>query len=345
MWPANLFTDRVILAQENLALNLRRDSKNGLFRELYGRKSTRKMLERGDYGFQINVWKLSEELRDALQDERLAWQPASLEPYDVQGDYVEVHPQVGQAVMSTLAVACSESEGLDIVGDHRSGALHRCLLEKDLNGIYDQWLGSEKQIDPPTEATGEELMDFILGIPADPSVLTPAKIREITKEREPIEDLIEKLRTHAGKIPRMDSSSRRDQFFQDVASDVQNDWKKDKLNFSSVVREFFNAEVGKLTVNSAGRIAEKLLPFAGATAAGWFGSLLQGGIIGVGGGLLVGLVAHAGTSWHKAAKRSRDSPYRFLTTLEEAGVVLFRSEVPPITTGTDKTQIKASTEH
>lgn len=192
--PTNLFSDRSIEAQKNLATKLRRDSANGLLQELYGKKSTRKMLEQGDYGFQINVWKLYGELRNALQDGRLAWRPPNPELYDVRGDYVEVHPQVGQAVMSTLAVACSDSGGLDIVGDYRSGALHRCLLEKDLDGIYDSWLSLERRIDPPREATGEELMDFILGIPADLSVLTPAKIREITKEEKPIEDLIEKLR-------------------------------------------------------------------------------------------------------------------------------------------------------
>jgi hypothetical protein len=34
----------------------------------------------------------------------LAWQPHSPEPYDYYAEYVELHPRVGEAVISTLAV-------------------------------------------------------------------------------------------------------------------------------------------------------------------------------------------------------------------------------------------------
>jgi len=130
--PADLGSDRSLQAQENLASKLRHDVKNQEFVLRYGKGAARAMVNDHSYGFQIHAQKLSGELRDALTaDNKLAWQPVTAEPYDPYSEYIEVHPRVGEAVMSTLAVACALASGLDIVGDQRSGPLHQCLLKKD----------------------------------------------------------------------------------------------------------------------------------------------------------------------------------------------------------------------
>jgi hypothetical protein len=57
--------------------------------------------------------------------------------------------------MATIAIASAQSDGLDIVGDERSGTLHRVLLEQDLDSIYDAWLGNTMPPRPrlPTKST------------------------------------------------------------------------------------------------------------------------------------------------------------------------------------------------
>lgn len=53
----------------------------------------------------------------------------------------------------------------------------------------------------------------------------------------------------------------------------------------------------------------------------WNGAIDSGGIIVAGAGLIIGVIAHAGITYHDRAKRAKASPYRFLTTLESAGVL------------------------
>jgi hypothetical protein len=133
---ANLSNKRVVHAQEALASKLARDAQNSGFRNTYGYAAARETLAPDALGFQIHQRKLHDSLRTALKNSRLAWAPQNREPYDVS-EYVELHPRVGEAVMSTLAIACALHEGLDIVGDKRSEQLHRCLIEKDDQAVYD----------------------------------------------------------------------------------------------------------------------------------------------------------------------------------------------------------------
>lgn len=328
--PANLFSPRVQKAQDDLARKLKESDKDEEFLRNYGKESARRNLNKDDYGFQIHVEKLNGNLRSVLKDQKLSWDPFKREPWDDSG-YIELHPRIGEAVMSTLAIACAQSSGLDIVGDARSGELHRCLLEKRLNEVYKFWLSPNEEMDSPKVATGEELLEFIVGFTGDISKISAADFHELVKEREPITKLIAELRDHASKIPAMDEGEKREEAFKTVADKVMENWKKDQRNLSNFGREFFGEDAAKLATGFAKTIAEKTFTggvagtatagVAGTVAAGWFGSLAAGGIIGAGSGLVVGLIAHAGTSYYKMVKREKNSPYRFLTTLEKAGIV------------------------
>ena len=323
--PANLWSDRSELAQEQLASKLRRDLQDETFVKKYGVAAARELIKPTDPGFQIHTQKLSAPLREVLMaGNKLAWTPVN--PDDESEGYVEVHPRIGEAIMSTLAVACAQTDGLQIVGDERSGPLHQNLLEKDLNGIYDWWLKPDEQIAPPPPASGEELMEFILGIPGDLSTLTAEKIYNLESEREAINELIEQLRTRAAKIPAMDEGPSRDEAFKDAANDTFKAWEQDKRNFRGFAREFFSMKATDMGTGFLGKVAEKVAPTALlGGAAGWLGSVAAGLLIGSGAGLAVGLVAHAGITYYKLGQREEKSPYRFLTALTNAGVV-FRSE-------------------
>src|SRR5215510_5029228 len=190
---ADLNTTRARRAQTNLANKLERDANDASFIKRYDQTAARALAKTRDYGFQIHMAKLSDDLKQALAGKRLAWNPVNKEPYAKRGEYVEVHPRVGQAVMSTLAIACAQDDGLDIVGDERSGDLHRCLLEKELNSVYESWLGIDTNMEPPPAASGEELMEFIVGMVGNPSKLSIDGLRSLAAEREPIDALIAEL--------------------------------------------------------------------------------------------------------------------------------------------------------
>lgn len=198
----------------------------------------------------------------------------------------------------------------------------------------------EKMIEPLKPASGEELMEFILGIPNDTSNLRdlkPDRIYELIEERDQINKLMTKLREKAAKIRPVEDVALRDGAYMDAVNDVLNEWKNDRNNFAGFGRAFFGQDTTKLASDFAKTVADKTLsgivagtvtkaaatPTAGA---GWIGTLATGGLIGAGAGLVIGLLIHAGTTYRKQIKREKDSPYRFLTVLEKAGIV-FRCEV------------------
>ena len=101
---ADLFSERCQSAQRKLAERLLRDAKDPEFVRAHGFYEARKGLTAVDFGFQIHQQKLIPALRNALKDSRLAWKPGMPEPYDEYIEYIELHPRVGEAVMSTLAM-------------------------------------------------------------------------------------------------------------------------------------------------------------------------------------------------------------------------------------------------
>ncbi|HEY6245088.1 MAG TPA: hypothetical protein VIX17_14135 [Pyrinomonadaceae bacterium] len=338
--PAYLFSPRAEQAQSNLAGKLKRDAQNDEFVRSYGQAAASELRHEKDYGFQIHVQKLSRELKDALAHTQLAWNPINKEPYDQHSEYVELHPRVGEAVMSTLAIACAQDDGLDIVGDRRTGQLHRCLLEKRLDTVYESWLGLETNLEPPQAASGEELMEFMVGMTADLSTLSVDAIRDLVAEREAIDDLITALREEATKIPTMGAGNKREDFFKQASTKIMEKWESDRNNLSNFWSAFFGQDTAKLASSFATTVADKTLTgfatgtlgaagkaaitasIAGSAAnAGWIGALATGGIIGAGAGLIIGLVAHTGVTYHRQAQRAKNSPYRFLTTLETTGVL------------------------
>lgn len=342
---ADLYSDSVSAAQKRLATKLRRDADNDLFVLKYGQAATQRLKAPGDLGFQIHAAKMVGKLVSALAEGGLGWKPGLAEPYDFQEKYIEVHPSVGQAVMATLAIACAQDNGLDIVGDGRSGPLHQCLLERALDQVYDTWLSVEEQpLTAPAPVTGESLFEYIIGIPKDRSglsALTPEIIYELSEERAQINRLMKKLREKASAIRPAGNPSVKEQAFQDVSSDILKEWDADRNNFGNYGRAFFGQDTTKMATDFAKTVADKTLTgvvsgatvkattvaaTGAATSAGWLGTLATGGLIGAGAGLVVGLLVHAGTTYRKQVKREKESPYRFLTSLEDAGVV-FRSGI------------------
>ena len=202
---ADLKRPRVVKAQIALAAKLRNDAGDRSFRRRYDRKAAAPELAKDPLGFQIHARKLEPELTDTLRDSGLAWDPQDREPYDVGGDYLQVHHRVGEAVMSTLAVNCALADGLNIVGDTRSERLHRCLIEKDAESIYSTWLGQASASEPPPlAATGEELFEFLIGFACNLNALGPEVLASMGSDREALERFIERLRASTAGIPKMD---------------------------------------------------------------------------------------------------------------------------------------------
>jgi hypothetical protein len=330
---ANLFSDRSLAAQEVLAVKFFASTQDPEFLQRYGREAAEALLSGLDpYGFQIHRDRATLPVRDVLVDVGLAWEPIVSEPWDIDRRYIQMHPRVGQVVMSTIAVASAQSEGLDIVGDARSGPLHRVLLEQDLDSIYDAWLGDSMPA-PPSPASEEQVFEFMLASTADVSGLTPDALKAL--DREPLADLLKAIKREASEIPAMDPGPLRAERFADVTSKILADWRTDRQNLSPFWRSFFGG-AGREATGFMEKGADGVTTAIGAATGGVTSGLLLGqfeqGLFAAGGSFIVGLATVAILTRRRLRDHAANSPYRYLTLLEQRGITFRGAEtaiVPP----------------
>ncbi len=320
----NLEAERVLEAQRWLAGKINASSHDLAFRARYGVDAAR-MVRTDPLGFQIHRGKTMWELQEALNKNGLAWIPDTYEAYDIHGDYIEVHPRVGEAVMSTIAIACALADGLHIVGDARSGALHKTLLEKDLEHVYDAWL-TETAPAPPAQVREEDVFDFLIGVHCDLTEVTPKALQAL--DREPLQDLMDQLREVIQRFPPMDPGSRRDQVVSDAVSDILKKWKGERKNLGHYWKTFFGGGAGSPVTAFFKTLSDKgITTLTAGGIGGWsaahaaLASALPGIVVGAVGGLVVGIGTHGASSYKTMVDESKKSRYRYLTTLEETGVV------------------------
>lgn len=323
---ANLNSTRAIAAQTDLATRLRKDGEDPAFLERFGRFTTEASRPPGELGFQIHQAKLHEKLKCALRDTELAWKPMSHEPYDLWEEYVELNEQIGQAVMASLAIACAEGQGLDIVGDARSGPLHDCLVKKRPEDVYDAWLKPKFDIGKPRKPNAQELFELLITLRCDPRKLDAEALANIGADREPINHLIDELARRAQLMDAMDPGPERTKQFEDEASKILRAWEADRKNMSNFWKRFFGFGLLETGGKTLEKMISKALETAPAAATATTGALaglaLQGPVLAAGAGLGIGLFTHAAKTYIDMVKKDEDSPYRYLTLMEEGGVVI-----------------------
>lgn len=316
--PARVQAIHVEQAQTRLIREIKRDlarDEKG-FKAKFGKAAAKRFLARTKaQGFQIHSGKLFEELGRFLTREGLAWEPDK-DLSDGWG-YLELHPKMGDAVMATLAFACAENEGLQVVTEFPK--LHGSIIGLPEKSIYGASLANkisgEKEV-------GEDAVQFLVYRRCDPSKLSVDRLLALNQEWEALADFRAALQVAAGRVPKnIRDNEIREQYLNDVADDVFKKWENDKANLSNYVRELF----GEGMLSQPGRLLEKIAekaftPAAAGAGAAIAGSLTTGALTGATAGFAVGLITYAGTTWQKVRGKQRNSPYRYLTMLERQGV-------------------------
>jgi hypothetical protein len=258
----------------------------------------------------IHSGKMTHRLNYFLHRQKLSWRS---ETPDYQG-FIAVHPRIGEAIMSTLAIACAKDTGLDIVTD--SGNLHRCLIEQDEKGVFDAWIEGRDQVRsaPARRAKGDRLFELIVFQHCDPNKLTAERIAQLGDDRAAISALRTALNKIAAKIPAMQDEKQFEDRLRAAVYEGLSHWERDKVNMAKVAREIFGFEGLKAAGDSLTKALEHWAPAAAAGAA-------SGTLLGAGPGIAIGLMVHGLTSWGRVRKHSQKSPFRYLTKLEKAGVV------------------------
>lgn len=335
----NLFSERCQAAQSMLAARLRKDAESPEFLQKYSLSGSEFNKQHNPFGFQLHQGKLSKALKEVLFELGLAWDPKVPKPHDIDQQYVAMNETLGQCVMATIAVACSTSEDLSIVGDARSGKLHRCLIEKDSARMYEELVhGVDALLLPdPKEATSREVFEFLVRFRCDVSGLDAKAIRSLSDDREAIDKLLRALKASAQNIGKLDPGEQRDQAFRDEINEVIKNWHSDRASMSKFWKNFFGADLADEGVGFASGVVEKVVEGAttskptlvlGATGLA-VDPTLSAGLVGAGAGLAVSLVSHTVKSASKTLSAEKNSSYKFLTDLDAAGIS-FLSDFKPV---------------
>ena len=285
------------LVQEDLNANPE------IFRHLFGRKAAR---QSGQPSFQMHLGKTSTDLGGFLRTNGLAWKPDNPE----QSEYSELHPDLGQAVMGTIAMACAEDAGLHIVGVDSprgrdvSAELNNTLVAKDRAGPYKTFVRKELRPDA-IQPSADKLFHVLVSFNCDVSQLDAESIAKLQTEREPMRVLKREVQQLVTEIPEMKDAAMQEEAFRDRANDIVKSWQKDRANLSKYMREVlaldaFGGGAGKLL-----NVVQDKLTSLGAGAVGTQ-------VFNATAGLAIGLLTHLGTSYGKVKKREEDSPWRYI---------------------------------
>lgn len=322
---ADMDTSGVRRAQRTLKRRIEEDFEANpqMFRRKFGEAAAARVREPDSFGFQMHEGKVALDLIESLKEKKLAWQR------DPEFDgYVELHPRLGSAIMSTLAIACAQDDGLEVVADPSEGRLHRCVAEQRMEDVYDAWINQRpkkraKSVPKRADPVGECLIEVIVFQHADVSRVTPAALAEMNKEWEALADLREALEKLAGHVPATANPDRLQEYLKDKAATALRQWESNKANMASFKRKFFGDNVFKPEEDFMKKLAEKAWSAEGMTVAGTplIAGLTSGSLLAAGAGLGIGLLFHALSSWQKLKSTEKNSPYRYLTMMEKAGVV------------------------
>jgi hypothetical protein len=130
----------------------------------------------------------------------------------------------------------------------------------------------------------------------------------------------------------MDPGESRDQQFQDEVSDVLRAWRGDRANMDNYWRQFFGFGLADAAAKPLEKLMSKVAEAVPAAATAGTGALaglsLGGPLLAFGFGVGIGLFTHAAKTFTDIRKRAKNSPYQYLTAMEDAGVV-FRADLTP----------------
>lgn len=282
--------------------------KDETFRQRFGRHATEALKVNNEPGYQIHCRKAGE-LMDSLRHLGLAWEPARSDGHE----YLELHPQIGDAVMSTLATACALDAGLSIVTD--DGKLHQALIRKAESDIYDT-IVRQRETGRLRRAKASDLIDLVIFQRCNVEKLTPENLAKLRQERAPLDSFRFELKRIADSIPKMRDERAFEKRLRAEVADILKRWQQDKANLSKYARGMLGGS-GKPAADFLKKIAEHAA--GDATKGAMVGGLTTGSLLGAAAGMGIALVVTVTTSVIDVRKKALESPFRFLSLLEEGG--------------------------
>jgi hypothetical protein len=259
----------------------------------------------GESAFQIHEYKLGGEkskFLDFLQEYDLAWAP----PNPVRGEatWWAVHPLLGEAIMSTNAVALARAHDLEIVTP--DGPTHQALLGTTPADVYDILIRNRIFGVPRSETQKvNDMMRLVIVSAFDLEDVPLERIVELNKERRDIGALKAAILSEVSDVGAMPDREVWNDALATRAKDVVAAWEER----ASPLALFTKVDASDLVSEASGFLKE----IAGPAAAGAAATSIVGALP----GLVVGVAFGTIKLFQKWGEEKK--PYRFLSRLERAG--------------------------
>jgi hypothetical protein len=232
--------------------------------------------------------------------------------------WLAVHPLVGEAIMSTIAIALARDKGLDIVTS--SGELHHALVIQNEKEAFNSILLNN--IKPPEPAAkiditdkANQLSEVFMLTSFDLSKLTPNQIGELVGNGHDLRNFKKALIPIAESLPDIPNLKEREKRLKDAGREIIDEWEKHKKSLPKYALDAI-WEAGKEI---------KMPDVCQSLMAGATGYALGSGI-----GLTIGFMCYTGYKIWDKFERELHHPYQFLSKIEKAGATLAFQASPDV---------------
>ncbi len=188
----------------------------------------------------VHVGKLGQDIGSFLTENKFA--------HHRDDGFLELHPALGEALMSTIAIACGEEDGLAVVTEN--GKVHSWLQTLNFKLalealISDDYVLKNGDIAIDRMKRDESKPALALFLNSDLSAISPDDLMALKDERDAIQDLKDKVTELSRIVPEMNNAQKENDYLLDMASDIIQNWRKDQANFSNFWKQFFGLDLAK----------------------------------------------------------------------------------------------------
>ena len=257
-------------------------------------------LEGGPEAFEMHAGKfLDHKLLEFLLSQGLGWY--SREPSEPDSsNWITMHPKVGAAMMSVLALTVARVKGLSVVTPSRQA--HHELLAGREEEVFEKLL--EVPLPPASgqqaNVTVEELSQVVITMGFDLTRLTPQQICELLKEGKDLRKFRAAVAGFAGRIPPGLDGAEREKRLRKEAQAVLDEWHDYTKKLPAFAKE-------SLVDAALDKVPDQMIELglsAGIATAATLAALPA---------LAIGIVVAAGIKMF----RRPDTPLRFLTRVDK----------------------------
>jgi hypothetical protein len=298
--------------------------------ERFGRATTAAQYGSDDR-FEIHENNFHAGLLSWLQGGGLAW--PSRGPTPDTGSWWSVHPVLGEAVMSVMAIAAARHKGLDIVTE--SATMHTALSSLDEQQVLGELIAplappipKAVQLAQAVDQLGHIVMTTML----DLQRLSVLDVAEIVQQGDDLRRFREAVSRIASDVPLDAAPKVREEMLRDRADTIVTEWQKHRQSLPKKLREALRdttAEQSKKGLEHAGDAIAKAVASGGTVGAAalFTGNSLQTAALSAGVGFAIGLVL---TTGRKLFAKNPDDPFQYLTRIEKAGATILTVPKPTV---------------